>query len=503
MAEQTNARQQQSTKKQQKPKPAPAKQQSGPETGLLDLAPNSLDVAMAPGVAKQASRLANGRLSVVQRQRMAANLGQMQGNGHMQEVMAFVRQQQAKQQDASTPNGTDMVQRREAVTEDDKPSEAEKAAAVASAKAAKQKAAQSAAQGQNQFNKAKAEKETKQQEGETAKQQVPSGDAPAEPQAKAGGAADAAGKEATGASAAGAEVTIDANAAGVADQIATAGPTAKAPTSSAEDPGFQSTVANIKGAATKSKSHDPAKSKAGEAQDAAESPASEIEGKAQANQVGEMEQAETPTFDAAAFKAQLMDRIAALSPKTAAEADEFKESNKLGGLKDEMQGKVSQERDAARGPLEEKAAAAPDTGAVEPKPVTPLAVANPGAAPADPGAKAAAPKQKGAGEVEQPIRQNAKQIDEQMASAEIKRKPQPRQTNIANLNKGRLPEPKPKPRPQRRQERRPCTAIGPLSLRKLMVSRIRPRAKMSRHARRLPPISRRFMVKPKPMSKRF
>lgn len=414
--------QQTQTKKQQKPKPAPAKQQIGAETGVLDLAPNSLDVATAPGAAKQAGRLANSRLSVIQRQRMAASLGQMQGNGHMQEVMAFVRQQQATQQDAPASNGADVVQRREAVAEDDKPSEAEKAAALASAKAAEQKAAQSAAQGQNQFNKAKAEKETKQQEGETAKQQVPAGDVAAEPQAKAGGSAAAAAvgvKEASGASAAGAEVAIDANGSGAAEQAASAGPTAKAPASAAEDPGFQSTVANIKGAATNSKTHAPAKSKAGEAQDAAESPASEIEGKAQANQVGEMAQAETPAFDAAAFKAQLMDRIAALSPKTAAQADEFKESNKLGGLKDEMQGKVSQERDAARGPLEEKAAAAPDTGAVEPKPVTPLAAANPGAAPADPGAKAAAPKQKGSGEVEQPIQQNAKQVEEQMAAEDV------------------------------------------------------------------------------------
>jgi|GEM_PF-2827405 len=405
-------------KTQQKPKPAPAKQQAGPAAGVLEVAPDSLGMASAPGVEKQANRLADSRLSLVQRQMMATNLGQMHGNGHMQEVMAFVRQQQVGQQDSPETNSSPTVlQRREAVG-DDKPSEVEKAAALASAKAAEQKAAQSSAQGQNQFNKAKAEKETKQQEGETAKQQVVADAAPTEPQAKAGrlGATE---KGALPVGESTPEVAIDANADGAVDQATDAGPTAKAPASAAEDPAFQGVVANVKATGAKSASHAPAGSKAGEAQDAAESPASEIEGKAQANQVGEMAQAETPAFDAAAFKAQLMERIAALSPKTAAEADEFKESNKLGGLKDEMQGKVSQERDAARGPLEEKAAAAPDTGAVEPKSVTPLAVANPGAAPADPGAKAAAPKQKGSGEVEQPIRQNAQQVDQQMASAEV------------------------------------------------------------------------------------
>jgi len=53
------------TKTQQKPKPAPAKQQIGSETSLLELASNSLDMTMALGVAKQASRLKNVQLFVV------------------------------------------------------------------------------------------------------------------------------------------------------------------------------------------------------------------------------------------------------------------------------------------------------------------------------------------------------------------------------------------------------------------------------------------------------
>ncbi|NEN98160.1 MAG: DUF4157 domain-containing protein, partial [Moorea sp. SIO3I7] len=98
------------------------------------------------------------------------------------------------------------------------------------------------------------------------------------------------------------------------------------------DPDFKAVVAKAKGVANKEKQHAPASTKAKEAQDAAESPAKEIESKAQANQVGEMEQAPTPGFNAAAFKAKLMERIKSAAPKTLEEADEFKDSNKLASV---------------------------------------------------------------------------------------------------------------------------------------------------------------------------
>ena len=142
-------------------------------------------------------------------------------------------------------------------------------------------------------------------------------------------------------------------------------------------------------------------------------------GQAQAVQVGELEQSETPPFDAAAFKAQLMDRIEAMAPKTPGEADEFKGSGEMAGVKSEMQGQVAQEREASQGPLEEKSNESPDMSNAEPKPVTPLVEADPGVAPPEIGAEQAAPKAKGKGEIEAPLQEGSKSIDDQMADAEI------------------------------------------------------------------------------------
>src|SRR5690606_21066758 len=124
---------------------------------------------------------------------------------------------------------------------------------------------------------------------------------------------------------------------------------------------------------------------------------------------------ETPGFDAAGFKAKLMERIAALAPKSAKEADDFKESNKVAGVKDEMRGQAAEERDKSTKPVEEATAAPPDTAGVEPKPVTPLPPPEPGEAARDIGAEAAAPKPKATSEVETPIQENTKQVDEKMA----------------------------------------------------------------------------------------
>ncbi|MDJ0647865.1 MAG: DUF4157 domain-containing protein, partial [Xenococcaceae cyanobacterium MO_188.B19] len=93
------------------------------------------------------------------------------------------------------------------------------------------------------------------------------------------------------------------------DTEAKAEPGAKAPTSPDADPVFQAVVGKAKKVAQQEKQHEPAKTKANQAQAAAVAPPSEVESKGQANQMGEMEQAETPGFDKAAFKAKLMERI--------------------------------------------------------------------------------------------------------------------------------------------------------------------------------------------------
>ncbi|NET82268.1 MAG: DUF4157 domain-containing protein [Moorea sp. SIO1F2] len=185
------------------------------------------------------------------------------------------------------------------------------------------------------------------------------------------------------------------------------------------DPDFKAVVAKAKGVANKQKQHAPASTKAKQAQAAAVSPAKEIESKAQANQVGEMAQAPTPGFNAAAFKAKLMERIKSAAPKTLEEADEFKDSNKLASVKSQMQNTVKQEQTASQAPLEQKAKQAPDTSSIKPKSVTPLPANEAGAVTKNIGADKAIPKAKGQGEVEAPLQESSQKLDQQMADADV------------------------------------------------------------------------------------
>jgi hypothetical protein len=191
------------------------------------------------------------------------------------------------------------------------------------------------------------------------------------------------------------------------------------PTSPESDPDFQAVVAKAKGVANKEKKHAPASTKAKQAQDAAESPASETESKAQANQVSEMEQAPTPGFNAAAFKAKLMDRIKETAPKNLEEADNFKNNNQLAAVKSDMQNTVKQEQTTSQTPLEEKAQAAPDTSVIEPKSATPIPANEATAATKNIGAQKAVPKAKKQSQVEAPLQENSQQIDQQMAEANV------------------------------------------------------------------------------------
>ncbi|NEO31320.1 MAG: DUF4157 domain-containing protein [Symploca sp. SIO3C6] len=193
----------------------------------------------------------------------------------------------------------------------------------------------------------------------------------------------------------------------------------KSPTSPQQDPAFQAVVKKAKAVATQQRSHAPATVKSQQAQAAAQSPASEIESKAQANQVGEMEQAETPAFDAAAFKAALNKRIADIAPKTLKEADEFKENNQLDSIKQETTGKVKQEKAASQAPLQEKTEASPDTSSIEPKSFTPLPPADAGKKPPKLGAKQAVPKSKLPTEVEAPLQAESDSLEQQMVDADI------------------------------------------------------------------------------------
>ncbi|BDA66014.1 hypothetical protein CAL7716_001800 [Calothrix sp. PCC 7716] len=203
------------------------------------------------------------------------------------------------------------------------------------------------------------------------------------------------------------------------DATSTTGGGEKAPASAEEDPEFQAVVNTTKEVAETQKEHEPSESKAKEAQDAAVPPGNEVDSKAQANQVGEMEQAETPAFDAAGFKAKLMERIADMAPKNLKEADNFKDNNKLDSVKGDLSGKVEEEQKSSQGQLEEKTKEKPDTSGIEAKQVTPLPQNEPGKAPSEIGAEKAAPKPKGESEVEAPLQEDSKKLDDKMSENNI------------------------------------------------------------------------------------
>ncbi|MBE2200214.1 MAG: DUF4157 domain-containing protein [Anaerolinea sp.] len=320
---------------------------------------------------------------------------------------------------------------------DEAASQAQATGEKAEGEAPKQEAAQSQAAGgvsdaklQEQEQTKKQGKEAGQSQQETAQaamqekvQGVATG-APASvgPQAGAGPAVNGAGLVGMAAAPTGAGLEGATTAAQTAVQQAftdAENPPDKAPDSPAQDPGYTQVMAGAAAVGQAEQTHADAQGEADEAQLAAESPPAELNSKAQTNQVGDMEAAETPAFDAAAFKQALLTRIAELAPKSAKEADEFKENDKVGGLKNEVKGTVAQEQEASQQPLDSARAAAPDTGSVEPKPTEPLTPTDPGAPPADIGAATAVPKPKGQGELEAPLQAGSQSLDQQMADADI------------------------------------------------------------------------------------
>ncbi|MBW4423103.1 MAG: DUF4157 domain-containing protein [Nostoc desertorum CM1-VF14] len=193
-----------------------------------------------------------------------------------------------------------------------------------------------------------------------------------------------------------------------------------APTSPEADGEFQEVVSKSQGVAEEQQEHQPPEEKSKEAQDAAEPPANEVETKAEGRQVSEkMEQAPTPPFDAAAFRAALMARIRQITPQNLDEMDKFKDSNKLTSVKNDVTGKVDEAQKESQGPLEETAKETPSTSGIEAKQVTPLPPNDPGSAPADVGGEKAAPKSKGYGEIEAPLEQSSQELDQRLAEANI------------------------------------------------------------------------------------
>lgn len=192
---------------------------------------------------------------------------------------------------------------------------------------------------------------------------------------------------------------------------------AKNRTAPQQDPRFQGVTAKTKQVATKEKQHAPAKSKATEAQAAAQGPANDISSQAAASQVGKMSTQKPGTFNKAAFVAALNQAIAKITPKNQEEADEFKQSGKAGELKGQVTGLVKDNKESAEQNIETTTKEAPSPGNAKPKNVTPMKPEEAGPAPGAVGAGNAMPTNKTPQETS--LAEGPQSIDQQMAKAEV------------------------------------------------------------------------------------
>jgi hypothetical protein len=192
---------------------------------------------------------------------------------------------------------------------------------------------------------------------------------------------------------------------------------AAAPSSPGQDPAFQAVIGRARAVTHQQGHNNPAKQKATEAQAAAPAPANDIQSKAAAAQVGKMAAQEARPFDRVGFKAALLAKIAEISPKNLEEADEFKKQNKASAVKGAVTEQVKTGKETSQGDIKNTSQQAPDTGAVQPKPVTAMPPTEAGAPPADIGATAAAPKPKSEEEVS--LQAQSQSLNKQMTDGGV------------------------------------------------------------------------------------
>jgi hypothetical protein len=205
-----------------------------------------------------------------------------------------------------------------------------------------------------------------------------------------------------------------------ADSAAEAGPQgadAKSAKKSPDaDPAFQAVVTKVKKAAANQKAHAPVSQNVAAAHAAVESSSNEVPSRAAAKQTDVIDQQKPNPFNRAAFKAALLEKIEKTAPRSLEDADDFKSNHPLDTIKPDLSAQVADEKKQSQGPVAEKVEAQPDTSGIEPKPVVPLPAPETGAPP-QVAAAGAAPKP--ASEEDISLQAGPKEIDQQMASADV------------------------------------------------------------------------------------
>lgn len=191
------------------------------------------------------------------------------------------------------------------------------------------------------------------------------------------------------------------------------------PGSPEEDPNFQALTERIDETAKSQKKHQPADSLSQNASDAAPSPANERTSLAQVGQVNEMDRKEPQTFNAASFKKMLLDKIIEILPENEEQADNFGENNEMDHVKSAASNKVTEEKQAASGGIPEATAKEPNTSSIPERQTLDLKTPQAGKQPANLRASKAMPPQRPSSQVNQPLQENAKEVDNKMAENNV------------------------------------------------------------------------------------
>jgi hypothetical protein len=192
------------------------------------------------------------------------------------------------------------------------------------------------------------------------------------------------------------------------------------PRSPQDDPAFKAVEQQVGSRATEQRAHGSGGGAAQSAQDAAVSPDNESESMAQAGQVETMDEQEPGEFNAATFKAALMERIASMQlPENEDEADDFENNNNIDEINQQSTQQVSDERAAAAGGIEQATTQEPDIASVEQREPVPLAEPPVGETPASVNAERATPQPRSNAEVNQPLNENMSEVDQQMAENQV------------------------------------------------------------------------------------
>ncbi|WP_239081701.1 hypothetical protein [Streptomyces sp. SID9727] len=193
--------------------------------------------------------------------------------------------------------------------------------------------------------------------------------------------------------------------------------TAPVKPSPAQAPGFRGVKADIAAKKQRMAQHRPAVTESKASQDAAVAPPDDREAQGKAANAEKMNAAKPGEFDKKAFIDAVNKAIDAQAPKNLDDADKFSKSGKAERVKAEVDGKVSDGKEASAKDIDTATKAPPDTSAAKDKPVTPLTPDQPPGNPGAPSAAAAIPEKQPASVTD--FSEGPAQNDKAMADAEV------------------------------------------------------------------------------------